>query len=177
MRLFAGFGPIQTRWYAGGVREKEIRPLLGPLLMGALVASAPGCKSEPASEPAAATASTSKTASAPADSPDGAGSGPAPAPEPAPDPERADKLADLDAMCKALDHDYVDGTLTDYYRDIQPKTAWGKAQRDAGNESIQPGRLLEKAVAELAPAGAPAGTVDPALPHCQTLLDYLDDVE
>lgn len=88
------------------------------------------------------------------------------------DREHADKLADLDDMCKALDHDYDDGTLTDYYRDIEPRTAWGKAQRDAGNQSIQPGRLLEKAVAELSP-----GAKDPALEHCRKLLDYLDDVE
>jgi hypothetical protein len=88
------------------------------------------------------------------------------------DPERADKLADLDAMCKALNHDYDDGTLTDYYRDIQPKTAWGKKLREAGNESIQPGRLLEKAMTELS-----AGANEPALGNCRTLLDYLDDVE
>ena len=94
-----------------------------------------------------------------------------PKPELATDDQRADKLADLDDLCKALDHDYVDGTLSDYYRGIEPRTAWGKAQRDAGNESIQPGRLLEKAVAEL------AGAKDPALEHCRKLLDYLDDVE
>ena len=38
--------------------------------------------------------------------------------------------------------------------------------KSAGNESMKPGRLLEKAVAEL---GAPE--------HCRKLLDYLDDVE
>lgn len=88
------------------------------------------------------------------------------------DPERSDKLADLDAMCSALNHDYDDGTLTDYYRDIQPRTEWGKAQRDAGNESIQPGRLLAKATAELDP-----DNTEPSLSNCRTLLDYLDDVE
>jgi hypothetical protein len=88
------------------------------------------------------------------------------------DPERPSKLADLDDLCKALDHDYVDGTLSDYYRGIDPRTAWGKALRDAGNESIHPGRLLEKAVAELSP-----GAEDPTLEHCRKLLDYLDDVE
>jgi hypothetical protein len=96
-------------------------------------------------------------------------------PEPQPradDPQRGDKLADLEDLCKALDRDYVDGTLSDYYRDIEPRTEWGKAQRDAGNESMQPGRLLEKAVAELS-----ADTKDPALEHCRKLLDYLDDVE
>lgn len=100
---------------------------------------------------------------------------PAPTPAPAaakPDPERAAKLQDLDELCEAVDHDYADGTLGDYYADIEPRTAWGKAQRDAGNESMQPGRLLEKAVAELSPEAA-----DPALEHCRKLLDYLDDVE
>ena len=87
------------------------------------------------------------------------------------DPQRADKLADLDALCKALDHDYIDGTLSDYYRDVEPRTEWGKAQREAGNQAMQPGRLLEKAVAELAPTAA-----EP-VEHCRKLLDYLDDVE
>jgi hypothetical protein len=93
-------------------------------------------------------------------------------PPSADDPQRADKLADLDDLCEALDRDYVDGTLSDYYRDIEPRTEWGKAQRDAGNESIQPGRLLAKAVADLSP-----NAKDPTLEHCRKLLDYLDDVE
>jgi hypothetical protein len=88
------------------------------------------------------------------------------------DPQHADKLADLDALCKALDHDYIDGTLSDYYRGIEPRTEWGKAQRDAGNESIKPARLLEKAVADLA-----VDAEDPGIPHCRKLLDYIDDVE
>lgn len=90
----------------------------------------------------------------------------------APDPERAAKLADLDVLCAAIDHDYKDGTLGDYYAKVEPTTAWGKAQRDAGNASVTPGRLLEQAVAELSP-----GASDPALGNCRTLLDYLDDVE
>ena len=115
------------------------------------------CRSEPAAAPPAkAEAHAVPDPSASTKTSDGAVEA-----DPKPvaiDPERADKLADLDAMCKALDHDYVDGTLTDYYREIQPKTAWGKAQREAGDASIQPGRLLEKAVAELSP-----GAEDPAL--------------
>jgi hypothetical protein len=126
-----------------------------------------GCKSEPAAAPPAKAEPAAKAEAAPS-----AGQAPEPEPAPAPDPERADKLADLDAMCKALDHDYIDGTLTDYYRDIQPKTEWGKAQKQAGDASIQPGRLLEKAVAELSPDAK-----DPALTNCRKLLDYLDDVE
>lgn len=88
------------------------------------------------------------------------------------DLERADKLADLNDMCGALNHDYDDGTLTDYYRDVKPRTEWGKAQREAGNKAMQPGRLLEKAVAELSP-----GARGPALEHCRKLLDYIDEVE
>ncbi|MCA9687866.1 MAG: hypothetical protein KC457_37255, partial [Myxococcales bacterium] len=56
------------------------------------------------------------------------------APVPA-DPERADKLADLDELCAAVDHDYKDGTLGDYYAKVEMRTDWGRAQRDAGNES------------------------------------------
>lgn len=123
-------------------------------------ASEPDSKREsaPTAEPASAT-KTEQGSPTPDDS------------KPADDPQRADKLADLDALCKALDHDYVDGTLSDYYRDVEPRTEWGKAQREAGNQSIQPGRLLEKAVAELAPTAA-----EP-VEHCRKLLDYLDDVE
>jgi hypothetical protein len=95
-----------------------------------------------------------------------------PDPEPAPDPELEAKLRDLDELCEAVDHDYGDGTLGDYYADVKPRTAWGKAQMKAGNESIQPGRLLEKAVAELSP-----GAKHPSLAHCRKLLDYLDEVE
>lgn len=107
-------------------------------------------------------------------SPDAAPS-PAPAPQPAPtpppDPERDAKLDDLDGMCRALNRDYSDGTLGDYYADVKPATAWGKQQLAAGNESIKPGRLLEQAVAELGLTSAETPE------HCRKLLDYLDDVE
>jgi hypothetical protein len=151
------------------VRDTEILFALTLTLLGSSLA----CKSEaPASEP-------SRTREAGNEAKPEVG--PASTSEPptavtptgvADDPQRADKLADLDALCKALDHDYVDGTLSDYYRDVEPRTEWGKAQRKAGNESMQPGRLLEKAVAELSPDAK-----DPALEHCRKLLDYLDDVE
>jgi hypothetical protein len=90
---------------------------------------------------------------------------------PAPsDPELADKLADLDDMCKALDRDYGDGTLGDYYAGLAPRTTWGRQQIAAGNESMQPGRLLERAMGDLAPGSD-------ALAHCRKLLEYLDEVE
>ena len=101
-----------------------------------------------------------------------AAAAPQEAESPPADPERAAKLADLDTLCKAVDHDYKDGTLGDYYAGLEMKTDWGKAQLAAGNESIKPARLLEKAVAELSPDAA-----DPALEHCRVLLDYIDDVE
>jgi hypothetical protein len=151
------------------VREPEIchRPIRLSFALALLVF---GCKSEePAAEPETKREIATPQASEPSPKPEAE---PQPDPSAVADPERADKLADLDAMCKAVDHDYDDGTLTDYYRDIEPRTEWGKAQRDAGNESIKPGRLLEKAVAELSP-----GAKDPALTNCRKLLDYLDDVE
>jgi hypothetical protein len=146
------------------------------LVVLALLGSSLGCTSKaPVSEREARPESgaearpESGTASGPESKPAANLDEPKPGPD---DPERPSKLADLDDLCKALDHDYVDGTLSDYYRGIEPRTAWGKAQRDAGNESVQPGRLLEKAVTELSP-----GAEDPALEHCRKLLDYLDDVE
>lgn len=83
-----------------------------------------------------------------------------------------DRVADLDDLCTAVDHDYKDGTLGDYYADVTMRTDWGKAQMAAGNESITPGRLLEKAAFELNPQGD-----EPGLAACRRLLDYLDDVE
>lgn len=85
------------------------------------------------------------------------------------DPER---LADLDAMCAALDHDYKDGTLGDYYADVEPKTEWGTAVMEAGNKADQPARHLEGEVAKIE-----AGADHPALPACKTLMEYIDDVE
>jgi len=149
------------------MRVAAILPLLTALAL------AGGCKSEePAAEPAPTRASASPEGPAERQAEPPAEPEAEPAAEPKPDHERAAQLADLDDMCKAVDHDYVDGTLTDYYGDLKPRTAWGEAQRDAGDQSMQPGRLLEKAVAELSP-----GAIDPALPHCRKLLDYLDDVE
>jgi hypothetical protein len=90
--------------------------------------------------------------------------------QPSSDPELTDKLADLDDMCKALNRDYGDGTLGDYYAGLEMRTNWGKQQIAAGNESMQPGRLLERAIVELAPGSD-------ALVHCRRLLEYLDEVE
>ena len=141
------------------------------LTLALVVLTFAACRAgEPEShEPAKQADAASKPASPPSDA---AAAGPRLETPSAPDPERAAKLDDLDALCQAVDHDYKDGTLGDYYRGLKMTTAWGQAQLDTGNESIQPGRLLEKAVAGLSP-----GAADPALEHCRTLLDYLDDVE
>lgn len=126
-----------------------------------------GCKGGDAPAPA-----PSEQASAKAESPAGSKAKAEPAPTAPADPQRADELADLDDLCAALDHDYKDGTLRDYYAKVEMRTEWGKAQLEAGDEAMQPGRLLEKAVAELDPSGDA-----PELGNCRTLLDYIDDVE
>jgi hypothetical protein len=101
---------------------------------------------------------------------------PDPKPQPEPEPERAsdhaDRISDLESMCRALDHDYVDGTLSDYYAKVEPKTPWGRERLREGEESITPGRLLQKAASDLAvDVGAPA------LAGCRKLFEDLDDLE
>lgn len=88
------------------------------------------------------------------------------------DPNHARKLKDLDTLCAALNHDYVDGTLSDYFKDVEVQTDWGRAAMREGNEADRPGRYLEQKLEELSPKAK-----DPALPACQELLDYIDEVE
>lgn len=93
-----------------------------------------------------------------------------------PMPERsadhAERIGDLDALCRAVDHDYVDGTLSDYYAKVVPKTEWGRERLREGEESITPGRLLQKAATEL------AGDLDgPELAGCRKLFDEIDELE
>jgi hypothetical protein len=139
-----------------------------PILASVLLVALPACRSGERADSTRAASHSGDPAETPATEQERS----APPPASAPDPERADKLADLDELCAALDHDYVDGTLSDYYATVEMRSAWGKAQRAAGDASITPGRLLEKAVEELSP-----GAQAPELGHCRTLLDYLDDVE
>lgn len=91
---------------------------------------------------------------------------------PSADPERAAKLEDLNTLCAALNHDYVDGTLSDYFADVSVKTEWGEAALAGGNDADRPGRFLEGKIRELSP-----DATDPALPACRELLDYIDEVE
>src|SRR5690606_15998470 len=111
------FSRVSSGCYAGSVRGKEILFQLALAVLGASL----GCR--PATEPSGnqQPAPQSKSSADPDRGPKVEPVAAEPATE---DPERADKLADLDDMCKALDHDYVDGTLSDYYGDVQPRTAW-----------------------------------------------------
>jgi hypothetical protein len=95
-----------------------------------------------------------------------------PAPDRTADPERADKIADLDRLCAALNEDYVDGTLSDYFKGLTMKTQWGADVMAKGNDADQPGRFLETTIETLSPKAA-----DPGLPACRKLLDYIDEVE
>ncbi len=93
-----------------------------------------------------------------------------------PAPERAALRADLELLCAALNHDYVDGTLTDYYKDARPKTALGERLRREGDESTQPGRALAAAYLEHIAKHA-AETPGPDMPECARLFEELDDLE
>ncbi len=85
---------------------------------------------------------------------------------------RPARFADLETLCAALNHDYVDGTLTDYYRDLSIKTEFGADLRRRGEASMKPGRILEAGRETL---GERPG--DPATPACEQLFDELDDLE
>ncbi|KIG17695.1 hypothetical protein DB30_02970 [Enhygromyxa salina] len=134
-----------------------------------------GCAACRASEPAPSDASPTEMVGAerPAATATAATAGQTePRVQPAPDPAHADQLRDLDDMCKAVDHDYADGTLRDYYSGLKLRTTWGTALRQTGDESTTPGRTLEQAAAELA-----VNVTAPGLEHCAKLFDYLDEVE
>ena len=81
-------------------------------------------------------------------------------------------LADLEAMCAAVDHDYNDGTLSDYFRGLECQSDWGKSLRKEADESVSPGRLL------LARANEHGLQLDAQhAPACARLAGYIDDVE
>jgi len=85
---------------------------------------------------------------------------------------RSEEFSDLETLCAALHHDYIDGTLTDYYRGLTMKTGFGDDLRNRGEESMTPGRILEAGRRSL---GDQDG--DPATPACAKLFDELDDLE
>jgi hypothetical protein len=92
--------------------------------------------------------------------------------EPQRSADHAERVADLDALCRALDHDYGDGTLSDYYAKVVPETAWGRDRLREGEESITPGRLLQKASTDLG-----ADLEGPDLAGCRKLFDEIDELE
>lgn len=94
------------------------------------------------------------------------------APEAAAVERSAEELADLEAMCAAVDHDYNDGTLSDYFRGLESKTAWGQALQKRADASTSPGRLLLEAA-----RAAGLKEVDARAPACGRLSEYIDDVE
>lgn len=149
--------------YPGGVRDGSLtRVLIGSLmLMGCRSATSTGgeqtdgvrAEAEPARvEPSAKKSDEPAKVEASAD--------------------HAERIADLDVLCRALDHDYVDGTLSDYYAKIEPKTAWGRERLREGEESITPGRLLQNATTQIA-----ANLESPELAGCRKLFDEIDELE
>lgn len=88
------------------------------------------------------------------------------------DPRGAAEAADLAVLCQALDHDYIDGTLSDYYGEVTPKTSWGVEIRDGGNEADLPGRHLEAAANDFVKA-----TSEPMPQACTELFSQLEDLE
>ncbi len=83
----------------------------------------------------------------------------------------ATEIADLERMCAAVDHDYVDGTLSDYFADTKSETTWGRELQARADESTTPGRELLRA------ARSRGWTPQLGAPSCVRLFDYLDDVE
>ncbi len=74
-------------------------------------------------------------------------------------------------LCKALNHDYIDGTLTDYYGRVSPTTERGRLAREVGNASVTPGRDLIRAFTDLlGPDHVPG-------PHCRELVEQIDELE
>lgn len=128
------------------------------------------CRSGVGSEqaPASGAAPTSPRSDARASEPAGTPASPSPSPT----PDHAERVADLDMLCAALDRDYVDGTLSDYYAKLEPRTEWGRERLREGEETITPGRLLQQAATSIA-----ADLDSPGLAHCKQLFDVLDELE
>ena len=137
----------------------SLLPLLGLLAMA--------CDGKAEAEAAAATSSTPEGGNRSADE----GTAPSAVP-PSPSASLApDEHSDLEAMCAAVDHDYIDGTLTDYFAGLESSSAWGKSLQAKADESTTPGRSLAAAAQERGVGG------EALPPSCRKLFDYLDDVE
>ena len=82
------------------------------------------------------------------------------------------EVRELEAMCAAVDHDYIDGTLSDYFRDVKSQTDWSKGVQAKADESTTPGRVLLAAMKD-----AGVAETDKRLPACGRIFEYIDDVE
>jgi hypothetical protein len=154
---------VDAPTYAGGVRDGSLtRVLIGSLMVM-------GCRSGTSTvseqtDPVPAVRAEPERVE-PSVEPD----------EPAkvePSADHAERVADLDALCRALDNDYVDGTLSDYYAKVEPNSDWGRERLREGEESITPGRLLQQAATQIA-----ADLDQPELAGCQKLFDEIDELE
>ena len=70
-------------------------------------------------------------------------------------------------MCRSLHDDYGDGTLSDFFSELEITSRWGKDLAARARASITPGRVLA--------AHAPSNSALP--PECQRLFEELDDLE
>jgi len=75
--------------------------------------------------------------------------------------------AELAKMCQSLHDDYGDGTLSDFFSDLEITSAWARDLSKRAQASITPGRVLA--------AAAPQDTALPA--PCRRLFEELDDLE
>ncbi len=171
-----------TRRLLSRATRRLSAPAPAPTLLCSLLLMAACSSSPPAAHDERKTAAPPSTPTAKPEQgePTPAAEAKSPAPgEPAqperPAPETAALQADFELLCAALNHDYVDGTLTDYYKDARPKTAIGEALRREGNESTQPGRALAAGYREH--LSARAETPGPDMPECRRLFEELDDLE
>ena len=157
----APWAPLLVVLAGCGASSGAPAPEPSPALHAAAGPDRPGA----APAPASALAATAPPTASPA-----AVSASAPAPAPAPD-DPAALLADLEVLCAALRRDYVDGTLTDYYRGLTLRTSVGDDLRRRGEDTPHPGRLLEA-------AARARGLLDhPAIPACAALFAELGDLE
>ena len=82
-------------------------------------------------------------------------------------PSSTANLAELTDMCRSLHDDYGDGTLSDFFSELEITSRWGKDLAARARASITPGRVLA--------AHAPSNSALP--PECQRLFEELDDLE
>ena len=77
-------------------------------------------------------------------------------------------------MCAAVDKDYVDGTLSDYFAGLSLRGSWGEEVSKKAEAGIQPARALLAAEKQ---ESWPEALGPSARPSCRKLESYVDDVE